>query len=121
MELPIPLAEVFTAAGVITWAAVVAGVVELAKRALPFIPDHGRGVLYTVMAICAAVVALAWVDVGLALAPATLVGGFLTWTALVTAAAGAYEVAAKGGRVLQGTTNTAGPDAGPITTDQVAG
>lgn len=110
MELPIPLAEVFTAAGVVAWAAVVAGVVELAKRALPFIPDHGRGVLYTVMAISVAIVALAWLDVGIAVSPAAIVGGFLTWTALVTAAAGAYEVAAKGGRVLQGTTDPAGPD-----------
>ena len=59
MNLPIPLAEVFTAAGVVTWAAALAGLVELAKRALPFIPDHGRGVLYLVMALSGGIIGLA--------------------------------------------------------------
>ena len=110
MNLPIPLAEVFTAAGVVTWAAALAGLVELAKRALPFIPDHGRGVLYLVMGLSAGIIALAAWEVGFTLEPATIAGLLLTWAALVTAASGAYEVAAKGGRVLQGTTNETGPD-----------
>ena len=110
MNLPIPLAEVFTAAGVVTWAAALAGLVELAKRALPFIPDHGRGVLYLVMALSAGIIGLAAWEVGFTLAPATIAGLLLSWAALVAAASGAYEVAAKGGRVLQGTTNETGPD-----------
>jgi uncharacterized oligopeptide transporter (OPT) family protein len=115
VNLPIPLAEVFTAAGVVTWAAALAGIVELAKRALPFIPDSGRGVLYLVMGLSAAVIGLAAWEVGFPLEPATLAGLFLSWAALVTAASGAYEVAAKGGRILQGTTNTTAADTtGPV-------
>ena len=110
MTLPIPLAEVFTAAGVVTWAAALAGLVELAKRALPFIPDHGRGVLYLVMGLSAGIIALAAWEAQVILGPATIAGLLLSWAALVTAASGAYEVAAKGGRILQGTTNETGPD-----------
>jgi hypothetical protein len=110
MDLPIPLAEVFTAAGVVTWAAALAGVVELLKRAVPFIPEHGRGVLYVVMGLSWLLIAAAALDIGLTLTPATIVGLILTWAALVTAASGSYEIAAKGGRILQGTTNPVGPD-----------
>jgi hypothetical protein len=116
MNLPIPLAEVFTAPGVVAWAAALAGLVEVLKRLVPFIPDHGRGVLYTVALLSAALVGLAAWEAAAILSPGLIVGLALTWAALVTAASGAYEVAAKGGRVLQGTTNTVGPDnsAGPV-------
>jgi hypothetical protein len=119
MDLPIPLAEVFTAAGAVTWAAAMAGVVELLKRAVPFMPEHGRGVLYVVMGLSALLIAAAVLEVGLTLTPSIIVGLVLTWAALVTAAAGTYEVAAKGGRVLQGTTNPVGPD--ETTTGPVSG
>lgn len=115
MNLPIPLAEVFTAPGIITWAAAMAGIVEVLKRAIPFIPSTGRGVLYVVMILSAALVGLAAWDAGTQLDAASIVGLVLTWVALITASAGTYEVAAKGGRIVQGTTNPTGPDVtGPV-------
>lgn len=109
-ELPIPLAEVFTAAGAVVWAGALAGLVELLKRAVPFIPETGRGVLYTLMVLAAGLVGLAAYDLQPAINGSTIIGAVLTWAALVTAASGSFEVASKAGRVLQGTTDPAGPD-----------
>jgi hypothetical protein len=109
-ELPIPLAEVFTAAGAVVWAGALAGLVELLKRAVPFIPDHGRGVLYTLMVLSAALVGLAAYDLQPAINGSTIIGAVLTWAALVTAASGSFEVASKAGRIMQGSTDETGPD-----------
>lgn len=115
-ELPIPLAEVFTAAGAVVWAGALAGLVELLKRAVPVIPSHGRGVLYLLMGLAALLVGLAAYDLQPQINGSAIVGAVLTWAAVVTAASGSYEVAAKGGRILQGTTNESGPDVtGPVT------
>lgn len=112
--LPLPLAEVFTAAGAITWAAALAGIVTILKRAVPWIPETGRGVLYVVMVLAAALVLLAAYDLQPVVSGATIIGFVLTWAAVVTAASGTYEIASKGGRVVQGTTNPTGPDGGPV-------
>jgi hypothetical protein len=111
--LPIPLAEVFTAAGAVVWAGALAGLVELLKRAVPFLPNQGRGVLYTLMVLAAALVGLAAYDLQPVLNGAAIVGAVLTWAAVVTAASGSFEVASKAGRIMQGTTDTTGPDDTP--------
>lgn len=108
--LPIPLAEVFTAAGAVVWAGALAGLVELLKRAVPFIPDSGRGVLYTLMALAALLVGLAAYDLQPVISGASIIGAILTWAAIVTAASGSFEVASKAGRIMQGTTDPAAPD-----------
>lgn len=109
-EIQIPLAEIFTAAGAVVWAGAIAGVVQVLKQAIPFIPETGRGVLYTVMVISGLVVVAAAYDLQPQISGGFIIGAVLTWAAVVTAASGSFEVASKAGRIMQGTTNTTGPD-----------
>lgn len=114
-QVVLPLAEVFTAAGVMAWAAAIVGLVQFGKRFVPFIPEHGRGVLALVAGLALLVVALAAWDIGLEISPQVIVILVLTWGALGSAAIGAYEAGAKTIRVLTGTTNEIGPDErGPV-------
>jgi hypothetical protein len=110
-ELPVPLAEVFTAPGAIVWAGALAGLVELLKRAVPAMPTSGRGVLYAVMALAALLVLAAAYDLRPTITGSAIVGAVLTWAAVVTAASGSFEVVSKAGRIMQGTTDPGGPDA----------
>lgn len=108
--IALPLAEVFTAAGALAWAAAIVGLVQFGKRFIPFIPEHGRGVLAVVAGLAAIVVALAAIDLGLTLDPQTIILILFTWANLGAAAVGAYEAGAKTARVIAGTTDTTGPD-----------
>jgi len=109
-ELPVPLSEVFTAPGAVIWAGALAGLVELLKRAVPFIPESGRGVLYTLMVLAALLVLAAAYDLRPEINGAAIVGGVLTWAAVTTAASGSFEIASKAGRIMQGTTDPNRPD-----------
>lgn len=109
-QVVLPLAEVFTSAGLVAWAAAIVGLVQFGKRFLPFIPEHGRGVLAVVAGLALAVVALAAWDLGLGISPQGIVVLVMTWSALGTSAIGLYEAGSKAIRVVSGTTNEAGPD-----------
>lgn len=109
-QIALPLSEVFTAAGALAWAAAIVGLVQFGKRFLPFIPEHGRGVLAVVAALAAVVVVLAAIDLGLALDAQNIILIVFTWANLGAAAVGAYEAGAKTVRVLQGETDETGPD-----------
>lgn len=109
-QIVLPLAEVFTAAGVTAWAAAIVGLVQFGKRFLPFIPEHGRGVLALVAVLAGIVVALAAWDIGVSLSPQAIVVLALTWSALGSAAIGLYEAGLKAIAVATGSTDTTGPD-----------
>lgn len=110
--MDLPLSEVFNAAGLAVWAAVVVGVVQFAKKLVPFIPETGRGVLAVVAGVSALVVVGAVADAGTDLGSAEAIKNVaLTFIALATAAIGEYEAGAKAVRIAQGSTDPAGPDA----------
>lgn len=89
-----PLAEVFTAAGAVIAGGIVAGLVQLTKKFVPFLPDGGRAVLWVVGGLSAAVVALAVLDAGEEFTAQSVLLIVLTFASVATAAIGAYEATA---------------------------
>lgn len=111
--LPLPLAEIFTAPGVIAWAAVVTLIVQFLKKLAWFpVPESGRGVLYAVAVVAGCLVLLAAWDTGFSMFanPTGIIGLLLTWISVSTAAVGTAEATSKAVRVVRGTTNPTGPD-----------
>ena len=109
------LAAVFTTAGALAWSGVVVFTVELVKRLTP-LAETGRAPLYAAASLSGTVVGLAAWDVTatgqLALnAPNFIVSIAFAWINITAAAIGLHTTAMKAGRVIQGTTNTSGPDA----------
>ncbi|HET7030358.1 MAG TPA: hypothetical protein VFI34_07590 [Candidatus Limnocylindrales bacterium] len=102
------LGIVLTAAGVPIAAAIIASVIQLAKRIPVAGPalDNGREAVLA-MVLAAALVALAFSSVGVPVTIVSLFGAFLAWVNLATFATKAYDVAPDALKsVLGGTTTT---------------
>lgn len=113
MEI-LELAGVFTAAGALAWAGVIIFAVELLKRLSP-LAETGRAPMYAAASLGAIIVALAAWDVSATGAlglntPNFIVALAFAWLNVTAAAIGLHTTAMKAGRVIQGTTNTSGPD-----------
>ena len=111
MDLIPQLGAVFSAEGLALWAAAIVLLIQFGKRFVPFIPEHGRGVLYAVAVISLLVIAGAVWEAGTGIeGPNHVVRLLFTFVALSSAAIGEYEAGAKTIRVLTSSTNPAGPD-----------
>lgn len=91
METGFPLEQVFTAQGALVAAAAVTAITQLLKKFVPFLPDGGRGVLWMVAGLSAAIVALAVLDSGAAIDAQGILNWVMTWATVATAAVGAFE------------------------------
>lgn len=106
------LAILFTAAGALVGAGLVKTLISAAKN-MGLLPDHGRGLLYTALALSAALIGLALIDNPLF--DDGVQGGDILIIVLAifnvyAASVGIHETAAKTQRALAGETNPQGPD-----------
>ena len=108
------LAILLTTAGAAVGAALIKTLVSAAKG-LGWVPDHGRGIMYAVLAFSVLLIGLAiwdadWIADGVTAGEVFL--ALLSLAGLYTAAIGMHETAVKVQNIAQGTTNPTGPDAG---------
>lgn len=106
---PFPLEIVFTAAGAIVGAGLIASIVELAKR-FGVIAEHGRAPMISSAVLAAALVGLAAWSAGLAFTPESILLGVLAWMNVSTAAIGSHATVRKAHSIATHSTNPAGPD-----------
>ena len=108
------LAILLTTAGAAVGAVLIKTLVSAGKQ-LGIVPETGRGPLYAALALAAVLIGLALWDAGTFDAGVDAGDVFLALLSLVglyTASVGVHETAVKGQRMIQGTTNPAGPDEG---------
>lgn len=106
------LAILFTAAGALVGAGLVKTLVSAGKT-LGLLPETGRGLLYTALALSAALIALALIDNDM-LRDGVSGGDVLVIVLAVfnvyAASIGVHETVSKIGRVASGSTDPSGPD-----------
>lgn len=109
----LPFSSLFEPAAIPAWGALVVLIVQFGKRFVPGIPDTGRGVLYVVAAVCAGLLALAVVDRGTGVGDVEAIKNLvLLWIGFVSTSVGLFELGSKTARVVTGSTDPSGPDAG---------